>query len=143
MPRLRLRPPGGLLALFVVERLRRRLDRTPLQVRNLRLETLGSLAAQVHHAFRLCRLGFNGPDPLKLPKEFFYLNPTVLRGTKGHFHSGFAVAGAVLDLRRVGRRFDERLDAFPASAAGHVGDLSGGLWRPIAPSQACAVAAYA
>jgi hypothetical protein len=45
MLRLHLRPPGGFLALFFVERLRRGLDCTPLQVRNLRLEALGSGAA--------------------------------------------------------------------------------------------------
>ena len=33
------------------------------------------------------------------------------------------VAGPVLDLGQAGHRFDERLDVFPAAAAGHVGDF--------------------
>jgi hypothetical protein len=69
---------------------------------NGRLKRLGGLVAELHHALALGRLGFDGPDPLKLPKEFLYLSLVTLGSAKGHFDRRFAVAGAVLDLRQVG-----------------------------------------
>jgi hypothetical protein len=100
MPFVRLGASGGLLAVS---------DGVFLKVDS-------GLAAQGHHAFRLGRLGFNGPDPLKLPEEWLYLGPPiVLIRLKRHLHRRFAVAGAVLDLRQVGYRLHKRLDVFTAT----------------------------
>jgi hypothetical protein len=127
MPRLYLRPPGGLLALLLVGLSSRRLDRTPLQVRNFRLERLGGLAAELGHPLGLGWFGRLGPNPLKASEESLHLGPPiVLIRLKRHFHRRFAVAAPVLDLRRVGHRLDEGLDVFPAAAAGHVSNVSHG-----------------
>jgi hypothetical protein len=124
MPRLYLRPPGGLLALLLVGLSSRRLDRTPLQVRNFRLERLGGLAAELGHPLGLGWFGCLGPNPLKASEESLHLGPPiVLIRLKRHFHRCLAVSATVLDLRQVGHRLHERLEAFPAPAAGHVSDL--------------------
>jgi hypothetical protein len=64
---------------------------------------------------------FGGTNPLQVPEKLFHLGPPiVLIRLKSHFHCRFAVAGPVLNLRQVGDRLDEHLNAFPAAAAGHV-----------------------
>ena len=76
----------------------------PLLRPGWRVLKVGSgLAAELYHALRFSTLGFSRPDPLKLPEEFFRLGPPiVLIRLKSHFHRRLAVAGPVLDLRRVG-----------------------------------------
>jgi hypothetical protein len=69
------------------------------------LEPLGNLAAKVCHTLGFSRFGFHGPNPLKLTKKFFHLGSVALRIAECHLHRRFAVAGPVLDLRRVGNRF--------------------------------------
>ena len=67
---------------------------------------------------------FGGADPLQVPEEPLHLGPPlVLIQLKRHFHRRLAVAGSVLDLRKVGHQLDERLNAFMPAAAGQVGNL--------------------
>jgi hypothetical protein len=42
------------------------------------LECLGSLPAQIHHALRLGRFGFDASDLLKLSEELLHLGPLIV-----------------------------------------------------------------
>jgi hypothetical protein len=71
---------------------------------------------------------FGGADPLQVPGKPLDLGPPiVLIRLKSHFHRRLAVAAPVVDLQQAGHRLHEHLDAFPAAAAGRVGEFFS--WR--------------